>query len=110
MTPEEQADDFMASQDPPAGSEVETILPLSRTRVAMRGETYYAGSVVRHVHQILSDLADELRAERLAITAGDTTEAGVLSRLLDYAEQAERVGREAMDGIDGEEELAGGGS
>lgn len=103
----DEADDHMRSREPPVGTEFEAVLPLSRTRVELRGDAYYRGSVVRRVHALLGDLADEVRAAARAIERGEAKTLDVW-RLLDIAEQAERIGREAMDGIDGEEHTGGG--
>lgn len=92
-------DDYMTAREPAEGTETIEVVPLSRTvyQWPSAGDDLVRRSVVRHARVRLDELADEIRALARAIDRNLGADAG---RLFDIAEQAERIGREAMDGTD----------
>lgn len=107
MTHEESAaDDYMIRQEPPEGLETRLVLPLGRTRVEMGGDAWFKASVLRRAKAHLDELADDIRASARAWEVGDGRDSlsrAAVCSMMDMAEHAERIGREAMRGIDGEE-------
>lgn len=95
-------DDYMTSREPVEGAETIEVVPLSRTvfQWPSAGDDLVRRSVVRHARVRLDELADEIREVTRGLVEDGKVGKWVSGQLFDIAEQAERIGREAMDGTD----------